>query len=136
MTRWDAVLAGVALACLAECLVWTTTGRVTVIGGLAGSAFAGYVASDASLDGAWHGLLTALAWGTVLIPAVVVVTLSGARTLPFPFEFVLGLAETAGEATTLLVLGVTLPNVLTGAAGSLLRGCQERRGGRAVGPAS
>jgi hypothetical protein len=121
MTRWDAVLVGVVLACLAEGLVWISTGHVTVVGGLGGSAFAGYLAGDSASDGAWHGLLTALAWGTVLIPAVVVVTLSGTATLPFPFEFVLRTAKSAGEATTVLVLGVTLPNVVTGVAGSKLR---------------
>jgi hypothetical protein len=121
MTRWRAVLAGVTLAVLAESLVFLSTGRVTLVGGVAGSALAGYLGSDVVPDGAWHGLLAALGWGTVLIPATVVIALTSGVALPFPFEYVLPTVETPGEATTALLLGATLPNVVAGALGSAVR---------------
>ena len=121
MTRWRAVGVGFALAASSEALVFAMTGRVTLIGGLAGSALAGYVAGEDPAEGAWHGLLTALSWGIVLIPVGVLVTLTRTTGLPFPLEFVLPYTRTPGDVTTAMLLLVTLPNVLTGAAGSLVR---------------
>ena len=126
VTHWRAVLVGVLLAALAETLVFLGTGRVTLVGGFAGSAFAGYLASDAVSDGAWHGLLTALAWGIVLIPATVVLALTRGAALPFPFEYVLPTVDSAGEATAELLLGVTLPNALAGGLGSTARWYVDR----------
>jgi len=121
MTRWRAVFVGVVLACCSESLVFLATGRVTLVGGVAGSALAGYLAGDDLAEGAWHGMLGALAWGTILIPTIVVLTLTADATLPFPFEYVLPLVDSTSEATTALMLGVTLPNVVAGAAGSAVR---------------
>lgn len=121
MTRWRAVALGVLLALSSESLVFVATGRVTLVGGVAGSALAGYLASDEVAEGAWHGMLGALAWGTVLIPAAVVLALTAGAALPFPFEYVMPQVDTAGEATTALLLGTTLPNVVAGGVGSAVR---------------
>jgi len=99
MTRWRAVGVGFALAACSEALVFAVTGRVTLIGGLAGSALAGYVAGDEPADGAWHGLLTAMAWGIVLIPGLVALSIVTDAPLPFPIEYLLPLLNTAGEVT-------------------------------------
>jgi hypothetical protein len=121
MARWHAVLAGLLVALTMEAIIWLISGRLSLIGGLVGSATAGYVASEEVTDGAWHGLLTALAWGIVLIPVAVLVTLTRSSGLPFPLEFVFPYARTPGDVTTAVLLLVTLPNVLTGAVGSLVR---------------
>ncbi len=121
MTRWRAVGVGFALAACSEALVFGVTGRATLIGGLAGSALAGYVAGDDAADGAWHGLLTAMAWGIVLIPGLVVLSVVTDAPLPFPIEYLLPLLDTAGEATALILLSASLPNVVAGALGSLTR---------------
>lgn len=126
VTRWRSVVTGVLLAAFAETLVFLGTGRVTLVGGVAGSAFAGYLASDTVADGAWHGLLAALAWGTVLIPATVVLALTRGGALPFPFEFVLPTIPSAGQATAALVLGATIPNVFAGGLGSTVRWYADR----------
>ncbi|SFR52345.1 DUF5518 domain-containing protein [Halogeometricum limi] len=122
MTRWRAVVAGFALAACSEALVFALTGRVTLVGGLAGSAVAGYLVGPDVADGAWHGLLSALSWGIVLIPALVALAVVGDGPLPFPFEYLVPWFDTAGEATTGVLLSVTLPNVAAGAVGSLSRG--------------
>jgi len=121
MTRWRAVGVGVALAACSEAVVFGVTGRATLIGGLAGSALTGYVAGDDPADGAWHGLLTAMAWGIVLIPGLVALSVVADAPLPFPIEFLLPLLDTAGEATALLLLSASLPNLASGALGSLTR---------------
>ena len=126
MTRWRAVGAGFALAASSEGLVFAMTGRVTLIGGLAGSALAGYVAGEDPAEGAWHGLLTAMAWGIVLIPGLVVLSVVTDAPLPFPIEFLVPLLDTAGEATALLLLSASLPNVAAGALGSLTRRQDDR----------
>lgn len=121
MTYWRSVFTGLLVAVVMEAIIFAISGRFSLIGGLVGSGVAGYVASDEPTDGAWHGLLTALSWGTVLMPIVVLVTLSQLTTVPFPFEYVIALFEDPGDVTTAILLLVTLPNVLTGAAGSLVR---------------
>ncbi|QIB75418.1 DUF5518 domain-containing protein [Halogeometricum borinquense] len=121
MTRWRAVVAGFALAACSEAIVFLLTGRVTLVGGLAGSAFAGYLVGPDPADGAWHGLLSALTWGIVLIPGLVALAVVGGGTLPFPFEYLAPLFDTPGEATTGVLLAVTLPNVAVGILGSLSR---------------
>jgi hypothetical protein len=126
MTRWRAVGAGFALAACSEAVVFAATGRVTLIGGLAGSALAGYVAGDDPADGAWHGLLTAMAWGIVLIPGLVALSVVADVPLPFPIEFLLPLLDSAGEATALILLSASLPNVVAGALGSLTRRDDDR----------
>jgi hypothetical protein len=126
MTRWRAVGVGFALAACSEALVFAVTGRVTLIGGLAGSALAGYVAGDEPSDGAWHGLLTAMAWGIILIPGLVALSVVTDAPLPFPIEYLLPLLDTAGEATALLLLSASLPNVAAGALGSLTRRRDDR----------
>lgn len=126
MTRWRAVGVGFALAASSEALVFVMTGRVTLIGGLAGSALAGYVAGEDPAEGAWHGLLTAMAWGIVLIPGLVVLSVVTDAPLPFPIEFLVPLLDTAGEATALLLLSASLPNVAAGALGSLTRRQDDR----------
>jgi hypothetical protein len=126
MTRWRAVGVGFALAASSEVLVFAMTGRVTLIGGLAGSALAGYVAGEDPAEGAWHGLLTAMAWGIVLIPGLVVLSVVTDAPLPFPIEFLVPLLDTAGEATALLLLSASLPNVAAGALGSLTRRQDDR----------
>ena len=130
MTRWRSIGAGVALAACSEALVFGITGRVTLIGGLAGSALAGYVAGGDPSDGAWHGLLTAMAWGIVLIPGLVVLSVATDVPLPFPIEFLLPVLDSAGEATALILLSVSLPNVVAGALGSVTRREDDRAGGR------
>jgi hypothetical protein len=130
MTRWRAVLAGFALAAASETLAFLVTGRVTLVGGLAGSAFAGYVAGPDPADGAWHGLLSSLSWGTLLIPGLVVLAVTGDGALPFPFEFLAPLFTTPGAATTGVLLSVTLPNAAAGAAGSRIRRADPGRSGR------
>ena len=126
MTRWRAVGVGFALAACSEAVVFAATGRVTLIGGLAGSALAGYVTGDDPSDGAWHGLLTAMAWGIVLIPGLVVLSVVTDAPLPFPIEYLLPLMDTAGEATALILLSASLPNVAAGALGSLTRREDDR----------
>jgi hypothetical protein len=126
MTRWRAVGVGFALAACSEALVFAVTGRVTLIGGLAGSALAGYVAGGDPADGAWHGLLTAMAWGIVLIPGLVVLSVVTDAPLPFPIEYLLPFLDTAGEATALILLSASLPNVAAGALGSLTRRQDDR----------
>ena len=126
MTRWRSVAAGFALAACSEALVFGATGRVTLVGGLAGSALAGYLAGGDSADGAWHGLLTAMAWGIVLIPGLVVLSVVSDVPLPFPMEFLLPFLNTAGEATTMILLTASLPNVATGALGSVARRQDDR----------
>jgi hypothetical protein len=121
MTRWRSVAAGFALAACSEALVFAATGRVTLVGGLAGSALAGYLAGSRPADGAWHGLLTAMAWGIVLIPGLVAMSIITDAPLPFPIEFLLPLLNTAGEATAVILLSASLPNVAAGALGSLTR---------------
>ncbi|GGJ08289.1 hypothetical protein GCM10008995_17690 [Halobellus salinus] len=127
MARWRAVGAGFALAASSEALVFAMTGRVTLIGGLAGSALAGYVVGEELAEGAWHGLLTAMAWGIVLIPGLVVLSVVTDAPLPFPIEFLVPLLDTAGEATALLLLSASLPNVAAGAFGSLTRRQDDRK---------
>jgi hypothetical protein len=109
-----------------EAIIWLISGRLSLVGGLVGSAVAGYVASDEPTDGAWHGLLTALSWGIVLIPVAVLVTLTRSTGFPFPLEYVVPLLRTPGDVTTAMILVVTLPNLLLGAAGSVLR-LEQRR---------
>ncbi|SDY38904.1 DUF5518 domain-containing protein [Halobellus clavatus] len=121
MTRWRAVVAGFVLAACSEALVFAWTGRVTLVGGLAGSALAGYLAGGEPADGAWYGLLTAMAWGIVLIPGLVVLSVLTDAPLPFPMEFLLPYLETAGEATVIILLSASLPNVAAGAIGSHAR---------------
>ncbi|WP_197052330.1 DUF5518 domain-containing protein [Halobellus rufus] len=121
MTRWRAVAGGFALAACSEALVFAVTGRVTLVGGLAGSALAGYLAGEELSDGAWHGLLTAMAWGIVLIPGLVALSVVTDAPLPFPIEFLLPLLDTPGEATTTILLSASLPNVAAGVLGSLTR---------------
>ncbi|WP_336024700.1 DUF5518 domain-containing protein [Halobellus salinisoli] len=121
MTRWRAVAGGFALAACSEALVFAVTGRVTLVGGLAGSALAGYLAGEELADGAWHGLLTAMAWGIVLIPGLVALSVVTDAPLPFPIELILPLLDTAGEATTAILLSASLPNVVAGVLGSLTR---------------
>jgi hypothetical protein len=125
MARWHAILAGLLVAVTMEVIIWVISGRLSLIGGLVGSGLAGYVASTEPTDGAWHGLLTALSWGIVLVPLAVFVTLTRSSGLPFPLEFVLRLTRTSGDATTAVILLLTLPNLLVGAAGSVVR---EERG--------
>ncbi|WP_162524320.1 DUF5518 domain-containing protein [Halobellus captivus] len=126
MTRWRAVAGGFALAASSEALVFIATGRVTLVGGLAGSALAGYLAGDEPSEGAWHGLLTAMAWGIVLIPGLVAMSVVTDAPLPFPIEFLLPFLDSAGEATTMILLSASLPNVAAGALGSLTRAQDER----------
>jgi hypothetical protein len=126
MTRWRVVVAGFALAACSEAFVFLLTGRVTLVGGLAGSAFAGYLVGPDAADGAWHGLLSALTWGIVLIPGLVALAVVGGGTLPFPFEYLVPLFDTPGEATTGILLCVTLPNVAAGVLGSYSRGRDAR----------
>jgi len=121
MTRWHAVVTGLLVALTMEVVIWLVSGRFSLIGGLVGSGVAGYVAGTDPTDGAWHGLLTALAWGIVLIPLGVLVTLTRGAGVPFPLEFVLSVLRTPGDVTTAILLLVTLPNVFTGTAGSLVR---------------
>jgi len=121
MTQWRAVAAGFALAACSETLVFAGTGRVTLVGGLAGSALAGYLAGDRPAEGSWHGLLTAMAWGIVLIPGLVAMSVVTDAPLPFPIEFLLPLLDTDGEATAVILLSASLPNVAAGALGSLTR---------------
>ncbi|ELZ33351.1 hypothetical protein C474_04705 [Halogeometricum pallidum JCM 14848] len=127
MTRWRAVVAGFALAACSEALVFFLTGRVTLVGGLVGSAVAGYLVGPDPADGAWHGLLSALSWGIVLIPGLVALAVVGDGPLPFPFEYLLPFFDTPGEATTGILVSVTLPNAATGALGSLSRRRDEER---------
>lgn len=121
MTRWHAVLAGLVLAFVVEMAVWGTFGGLTLFGGLLGSLTAGFLAGDDVTDGAWHGLLSALAWGIVLMPAGVLLTLVRGHAVLFPFELVVPLLSSPGEMTTALIMAVTLPNVGAGGVGSLLR---------------
>ena len=121
MARWHAVLTGLLVALTMEVVIWLVSGRLSLVGGLVGSGVAGYVASTEPTDGAWHGLLTALSWGIVLIPVAVLVTIIRGTGFPFPLEFVLPVLRTPGDVTTAMVLIVTLPNVLAGATGSLVR---------------
>lgn len=132
MTRWRAVLAGFAVAACSEALVFALTGRVTLVGGLAGSAFAGYLAGPEPSEGAWHGLLSALAWGTLLIPGLVVLAVTGDGTLPFPYEYLAPFFTTSGAATTGILLSVTLPNAVAGSVGSFARRTCGREDGRAT----
>lgn len=129
MTRWRAVLAGFALAACSEALVFALAGRVTLVGGLAGSAFAGYLVGPEPSDGAWHGLLSALAWGTLLIPGLVVLAVTGDGTLPFPYEYLAPFFTTPGAATTGVLLSVTLPNAVAGSVGSFARRTRDEAGG-------
>ena len=121
MTRWRAVLAGFAVALVFETAALAATGRVTVVGGLAGSVVAGYLSGDVVPEGAIHGLLSALTWGTLLLPAVVVLTAVTGWPSLFPYGLLAAAFETPGEVATALLLGVTLPNAVAGGAGSAIR---------------
>ncbi|SFG54757.1 hypothetical protein SAMN04488063_2376 [Halopelagius inordinatus] len=132
MTRWRAVLAGFALAACSEALVFALTGRVTLVGGLAGSAFAGYLVGPEPADGAWHGLLSSLAWGTLLIPGLVALAVTGDGTLPFPYEYLAPLFTTSGAATTGILLSVTLPNAIAGAVGGVASDARDDGDGGAA----
>ena len=128
MTRWGGVLAGAAAALIIESINLLLWGQFTLVGGVAGSALAGYLGGDELADGAWHGLLAALAWGIVAIPASVLVALRGGGSPLYPVELLAPLVGTPGELTTAIVLGVTLPNLLAGAVGSVARwGSRSRR---------
>ena len=121
MTNWRAVAVGFAVALAVETAALAATGRVTVVGGLLGSLVAGYLSGDAVPEGATHGLLSALAWGTVLLPAVVALLAVTRGPALFPLGLLSAVFETPGEVTTALVLGVTLPNAVAGGVGSALR---------------
>ncbi|QCC48846.1 hypothetical protein DV707_03400 [Halobellus limi] len=101
---------------------------MTLVGGLAGSALAGYLAGEEPAEGAWHGLMSAMAWGIVLIPGLVALSVVTDAPLPFPIEFLLPLLDTAGEATAAILLSASLPNVAAGALGSLTRRRDDTRG--------
>jgi hypothetical protein len=127
MTRWDGVLAGAAAALIVESINVLAWGRLTLVGGVAGSLLAGYVAGEELPNGAWHGLLAALAWGIVAVPASVLVALRGGGDPLFPVTLLAPLLRTPGELTTAIVLGVTLPNLLAGALGSAVRWVRRPR---------
>ncbi|MFB6131369.1 MAG: hypothetical protein ABEJ28_11180, partial [Salinigranum sp.] len=66
-------------------------------------------------------LLAALAWGIVVIPASVLVAIGGAGRPLFPTALLASYVGSPGALTTVIVLGVTLPNLLAGAVGSAVR---------------
>ncbi|MGM0590636.1 MAG: DUF5518 domain-containing protein [Halobacteriota archaeon] len=121
MTQWRAVLVGTLIAVTIEMGMWVAYGRFTLFGGMAGSAVAGFMASGELPDGAWHGLLAALAWGIVFIPGSVVLAMTNQGALPFPFELIRSALGSSGAVTTALLIGITLPNALVGALGSAAR---------------
>ncbi|EMA06575.1 DUF5518 domain-containing protein [Haloferax denitrificans] len=121
MTEWRPVLVGVCLAACTESLVYAMTGQFTLVGGVTGSALAGYVVGTDPADGGWHGLMAGVAWGCLLMPLSVLLTFLERTPILFPFQYVIPLVETPGELTTAIMLALALPNVASGALGSLAR---------------
>ncbi|CQR54090.1 MULTISPECIES: DUF5518 domain-containing protein [Haloferax] len=121
MTEWRPVFVGVCLAACTESLVYAMTGQFTLVGGVTGSALAGYVVGTDPADGGWHGLMAGVAWGCLLMPLSVLLTFLERTPILFPFQYVIPLVETPGELTTAIMLALALPNVASGALGSRVR---------------
>jgi hypothetical protein len=121
MTEWRPVLVGVSLAACTELLVFALTGQFTLVGGVTGSALAGYTVGTDPADGGWHGLMAGIVWGCVLMPVAVLLTFLNRTPILFPFQYLLPLFETPGELTTAIMLALSLPNVASGVLGSLAR---------------
>ncbi|WP_410766638.1 DUF5518 domain-containing protein [Haloferax sp. DFSO60] len=121
MTQWRVVFTGVGLAACTELLVYLMTGQFTLVGGVTGSALAGYVVGTDPADGAWHGLLSGVVWGCLLMPLSILLTFLNETPILFPFQYLLPFFETSGELTTAIMLALSLPNVASGALGSVAR---------------
>jgi hypothetical protein len=119
-------LAGVVVAIVVESLLYATFGFLTPIGGLLGSASAGAVGATGPQRGAAVGLAVAVAWALPLVLAAAYLALATGEASLWPFG---GLVRTVDPSLALLALalGLTVPNALLGAGGSLLDG---DRGGR------
>ncbi|RDZ48068.1 hypothetical protein C5B86_03140 [Haloferax sp. Atlit-19N] len=121
MTEWRPVFVGVCLAACTESLVYAMTGQFTLVGGVTGSALAGYVVGTDPADGGWHGLMAGVVWGCLLMPVSVLLTFLERTPILFPFQHLIPMFETAGELTTAIMLALSLPNVASGVLGSLAR---------------
>jgi hypothetical protein len=135
VSRLRAVGVGVGLALAVELGVFLLFGRVSVGGGLLGSAAAGWLGAGSAAvgrdaitaalrRGAVVGLSVACVVALVVVPAGVVLTLATGETRLVPFGLVVpGLGSPAAVAVV-VGGGVTLPNALVGAAaaGSRLAG--------------
>ncbi|AFK19998.1 hypothetical protein E6P09_00115 [Haloferax mediterranei ATCC 33500] len=121
MTEWRPVLVGTCLAACTEALVYAMTGQFTLVGGVTGSALAGYVVGTDPADGGWHGLMAGVVWGSLLMPVSILLTFLNRTPILFPFQYLIPLFESPGELTTAIMLALALPNVATGMLGSLAR---------------
>ncbi|MFC5368257.1 hypothetical protein [Salinirubrum litoreum] len=146
-SRLGAVGAGVGLALALELVVYLLSGRVSVGGGLLGSAVAGWlvtqtdatgatdrrVASDtaAGVESAVHrgavvGLLVACVVALAVVPAGVVLTLATGETRLVPFGLVIPRLGSPALIAVVVGCGVTLPNALLGAVAGVL-GAERHR---------
>ncbi|ELZ82686.1 hypothetical protein C453_16413 [Haloferax elongans ATCC BAA-1513] len=121
MTEWRPVLGGVCLAASTEALVYAMTGQFTLVGGITGSALAGYLIGCDPADGAWHGMMAGVVWGSILMPLSILLTFLNQTPILFPFQYIMPFLETSGELTTAIMLALAMPNVVSGSLGSLAR---------------
>lgn len=140
VSRLRAVGVGVGLALGVELGVFLLFGRVSVGGGLLGSAVAGgLVSGSAAVErdaataalrrGAVVGLSVACLVALVVVPAGVVLTLATGETRLVPFGLVVPRLGSPAAVAVVVGCGVTLPNALVGSvAGWVARGRPARRG--------
>lgn len=118
-----AVGLGVFSALVVEGTIYVGFGRLTILGGLAGSTVAGYLADGDDLTAGTLGFVVALGWAVVLLPPAVVLTLATDKVALVPFEL---LRPLFGSPLVIAVvaLAVTVPNVLAGVVGGRVRRTQ------------
>lgn len=120
MIRWRVVAVGVVSALLVESIGYAVAGRLSLLGGLLGSALAGWLVGDDAARGARYGLAVGLAWGVVLAPVAIYLSLATGEVALAPYEHVtpnLGL----GANAVVLAVGLTVPNALVGGLGATFR---------------
>ncbi|SFK77557.1 hypothetical protein SAMN04487950_1035 [Halogranum rubrum] len=120
MVRWRVLGVGVSVALVVETLVYILSGHLSLLGGLVGSALAGWLVDDGAGPSARYGFGVGVAWGVVLVPVAVYLTLATGSVALVPYDPLvpeLGLAA----LFTAVGLGVTVPNALVGGLVGMLR---------------
>ncbi|SDM55163.1 hypothetical protein SAMN04487949_2048 [Halogranum gelatinilyticum] len=134
MTRWRAVAVGVTVAVLTESVGYVLTGRLSLFGGAFGGLVAGWVMSSESDDdgrsgagraatvnrGAGVGLAVGVAWGVVLAPVAVYLSLATGEVALSPYEHVVRTVG-LGMLAALLAFGLTVPPLVSGVLGATFR---------------
>ncbi|EJN58813.1 hypothetical protein HSB1_28940 [Halogranum salarium B-1] len=109
-----------SVALVVESLVYILSGHLSLLGGLVGSALAGWLVDGGAGPSARHGFGVGVAWGVVLVPVAVYLTLATGSVALVPYDPLvpeLGLAA----LFTAVGLGVTVPNALAGGLVGMLR---------------